>query len=340
MKFSITVMTCFFSACSLAVPMIPHHFIHKRAVVTEVVQEYKVYYQKQVVYVDENGNKVSTSLEIVNVSTLPSKPTNTAGNGRTVSVTTPVTSSSTSTTSAKAQVTTSAQAAVTPITTTSPKTITTIIGEVLVSPEEDDNDEEDEAQEATSTSESDDKSQETTDAGSDDNTTSTSTTEVETSSTSEATTTSTPTSTTIVSTSVQETVVPTTSTPTTIETSTTTSTTAPTSTSTSPGEGTYSGDGTYYDTGLGACGITSNNSEFVVALSHELYDSVNVGGNPNNNPYCGRKINVYRGDKSVQVTVVDRCPGCSYYSLDLSPAAFNVLGTEAEGRIPITWSWN
>lgn len=114
----------------------------------------------------------------------------------------------------------------------------------------------------------------------------------------------------------------------------------PTSSSTtSPTQGEFSGDGTFYNTGLGSCGIVSNDSEFVVALGYELYDSVNTP-NPNNNPLCGRKITVFRGNKSVQVTVVDRCPGCSSTSLDLSPAAFNVLGAPEEGRISITWKWD
>ncbi|KAF7499977.1 hypothetical protein DV113_002030 [Geotrichum candidum] len=120
--------------------------------------------------------------------------------------------------------------------------------------------------------------------------------------------------------------------------STTTQSSSP-STSSTPSEGEFSGDGTFYNTGLGACGIESNDSQFVVAVGYELYDSVNTA-NPNNNPLCGRKITVFRGLKSVQVTVVDKCPGCSYYSLDLSPAAFDVLGNPDEGRIPITWIWS
>jgi hypothetical protein len=120
--------------------------------------------------------------------------------------------------------------------------------------------------------------------------------------------------------------------------STTTQSSSP-STSSTPSDGEFSGDGTFYNTGLGACGIESNDSQFVVAVGYQLYDSVNTA-NPNNNPLCGRKITVFRGDKSVQVTVVDKCPGCSYYSLDLSPAAFNVLGNPDEGRIPITWKWD
>ncbi len=31
--------------------------------------------------------------------------------------------------------------------------------------------------------------------------------------------------------------------------------------------------GTYYATGLGSCGITNSDSDFIAAVSHELYDN-------------------------------------------------------------------
>lgn len=92
----------------------------------------------------------------------------------------------------------------------------------------------------------------------------------------------------------------------------------------------FKGDATFYATGLGACGYQNTDNQLVVALSKDLYD--NFKG-------CGRKIVATRGSKSVTVSVVDRCEGCSYYSLDFSPAAFRQLGTDDEGRIPITWRW-
>ena len=48
--------------------------------------------------------------------------------------------------------------------------------------------------------------------------------------------------------------------------------------------------GTFYATGLGACGITNNDGDYIAAASHILYDSFPgyAGGNPNNNPICGR----------------------------------------------------
>ncbi|KAF8544084.1 hypothetical protein BDD12DRAFT_135645 [Trichophaea hybrida] len=68
-------------------------------------------------------------------------------------------------------------------------------------------------------------------------------------------------------------------------------------------------DATFYNTGVGSCGVTSTDDQYVVAISHVLMDAKSTG-NPNNNPYCGRKIKCTRGEKSVIVTVQDRCPVC------------------------------
>lgn len=45
------------------------------------------------------------------------------------------------------------------------------------------------------------------------------------------------------------------------------------------------------------------------------------------------------GGGGVTITIVDRCPVCAQYDLDLSPAAYNILGDADAGRIPIRWSW-
>lgn len=55
--------------------------------------------------------------------------------------------------------------------------------------------------------------------------------------------------------------------------------------------GTQTGQGTYYETGLGACGITNTDSDFIVAVSYLLFDAY-PGSNDNSNddPVCGKKI--------------------------------------------------
>ncbi|VDB86517.1 unnamed protein product [Peniophora sp. CBMAI 1063] len=111
--------------------------------------------------------------------------------------------------------------------------------------------------------------------------------------------------------------------------------------STSYLSGANSGDGTFYATGLGACGITNTDTDYIVAVSQELFDSYpGAGANPNNNPVCNKKIKATYGGKSVTVTVTDRCTGCSLTSLDFSPSAFDKLADESVGRIHnVKWAW-
>lgn len=107
-----------------------------------------------------------------------------------------------------------------------------------------------------------------------------------------------------------------------------------------PSSGTHSGQGTYYSTGLGSCGITSVDTDYIVAISHELYDENAKDANPNHNPLCGKKITAFYEGNHVEVTVVDRCEGCKYNDLDFSPSAFSQLANQDLGRIDITWNWS
>ncbi|KAI9857786.1 MAG: hypothetical protein M1813_008037 [Trichoglossum hirsutum] len=105
---------------------------------------------------------------------------------------------------------------------------------------------------------------------------------------------------------------------------------------------THQGDLTYYDPGLGACGITSTNKDLICALSYHLFDAASVGPNPNANPLCGRKLWFTRsgGGERVVVEVVDRCPGCQGEGdLDVSEAAFTKVADLAEGRVGMEWGW-
>ncbi|KAG8856691.1 hypothetical protein FRB91_000396 [Serendipita sp. 411] len=108
------------------------------------------------------------------------------------------------------------------------------------------------------------------------------------------------------------------------------------------GSGTFTGELTYYDTGLGACGRTNTNSDMIAAASMLLFDGFEgyTGGNPNNNPICGRRVNIYFEGKSINVELTDRCVGCAKYDLDLSPTAFQMLANMDRGRVSgATWSW-
>jgi hypothetical protein len=103
---------------------------------------------------------------------------------------------------------------------------------------------------------------------------------------------------------------------------------------------TYNGQGTFYSTGLGACGIVNNDGQDIAAVSHEFFDTFAGydGVNPNNNPMCGKMAVVTYEGKTVIVALTDRCEGCAYGDLDFSPHAFNQIADPSLGRINgISW---
>jgi len=104
----------------------------------------------------------------------------------------------------------------------------------------------------------------------------------------------------------------------------------------------FTGEATFYGTGLGACGITNKDTDYICAVSHLLFDGFEgyTGGNPNSNPICNKKIKATYKGKSVTVTVTDRCVGCAKNDLDFAPSAFDQLADEALGRLTgMTWEW-
>ncbi|OCT46605.1 Papain inhibitor [Cladophialophora carrionii] len=103
--------------------------------------------------------------------------------------------------------------------------------------------------------------------------------------------------------------------------------------------GPYTGDLTYYEPGLGACGVTSQNSDKIVAISHIVFDAVSVGSDPNANPLCGKKIRARRDNKSVDLTVVDRCTGCQPKDIDVTIDIFAGLADVDLGRVLVEWNW-
>lgn len=97
-------------------------------------------------------------------------------------------------------------------------------------------------------------------------------------------------------------------------------------------------DGTFYATGLGSCGFTNTDSDFICAISKIDYDRFTVGGNPNNNALCGKSLTATYNGKSVTVKIVDRCEACGQGALDFSPAAFDEMADPAIGRMHgMTW---
>ncbi|KAJ2551181.1 hypothetical protein EV175_003788 [Coemansia sp. RSA 1933] len=102
---------------------------------------------------------------------------------------------------------------------------------------------------------------------------------------------------------------------------------------------TFSGDGTYYTPGLGACGVTNTESDLIAAINAEQYGSSTGSGGSNSASICGKCVQVKGPNGQVKVKITDKCPSCKSGDLDLSPAAFDQIGSEAAGRISITWSF-
>ncbi|KAI4271705.1 MAG: hypothetical protein L6R38_006805 [Xanthoria sp. 2 TBL-2021] len=102
----------------------------------------------------------------------------------------------------------------------------------------------------------------------------------------------------------------------------------------------YKGDMTYYEPGLGSCGHNDPPSakRDVVALSREM---MNNGPNPNNNPKCGSKINIYNPStkKTHTATIVDTCWACKKEDIDVNVELFNKVAPNGDGRVHgIMWN--
>ncbi|KZO97070.1 hypothetical protein CALVIDRAFT_563286 [Calocera viscosa TUFC12733] len=96
------------------------------------------------------------------------------------------------------------------------------------------------------------------------------------------------------------------------------------------------GKATWFDVGLGACGYTDTDLDWIVALNEAQYES-------SPGAYCNRFLvveNTQNGAAAV-AKVRDMCPGCAYGSLDMSPDLFKAISTGGldEGVFPIRWSW-
>ncbi|KAL1968774.1 hypothetical protein VTN77DRAFT_1135 [Rasamsonia byssochlamydoides] len=97
-----------------------------------------------------------------------------------------------------------------------------------------------------------------------------------------------------------------------------------------------SGRGTYYDTATSAsnpsfCDTTNNGyEESVVALSSVIMSQ----------EYCGKTITVEYNGQSTTALVVDKCPGCSEGSIDMSRKLFGDLASLDLGVIEVTWYFN
>jgi len=109
-----------------------------------------------------------------------------------------------------------------------------------------------------------------------------------------------------------------------------------------PIAGSHKGRCTYYNVNVGytACGTLHGDHEHIVALNSAQFDPHTPNGNPNRNSLCNRRIRVTGPRGTVDVRVVDRCPGCPDGGLDLSPAAFNIVAGNLDvGVVQVSWKW-
>lgn len=88
-----------------------------------------------------------------------------------------------------------------------------------------------------------------------------------------------------------------------------------------------------YAPGTVACSNTKfSNEDFIVALNEHQYDS----------SHCGRNVVITdkATGKTVTAAVQDRCVGCVYGKLDLTPAVFTALhGNLDDGLFDIKWQF-
>ncbi|KZP25867.1 hypothetical protein FIBSPDRAFT_1041223 [Athelia psychrophila] len=103
------------------------------------------------------------------------------------------------------------------------------------------------------------------------------------------------------------------------------------------------GDGTFFEVGLGACGVANVDTDLIVAVSEALFDSYTETspGNPNSNVICNRAISITYNGVTQAATITDRCAGCAGLGdLDMSPSLFTIFAPESVGRITgVTWSF-
>jgi len=93
---------------------------------------------------------------------------------------------------------------------------------------------------------------------------------------------------------------------------------------------TYQGYASWFYDGLGNCGSINTNADHIVALSTKEYDKGN---------HCGKLVRVHYKGRAIDVKVVDSCPSCLRYNIDLSISSFLVLAPLEIGVINVTWEY-
>lgn len=98
------------------------------------------------------------------------------------------------------------------------------------------------------------------------------------------------------------------------------------------------GDMTYFTPDVGACGWSNTESDFIVAVSAELFQ-IFGNGISNGNPVCGHKIRIHKNGKTATATITDECPPCTPGSIDMTPALFQYFEDPDVGRTSVEWEF-
>ncbi|KAJ7706145.1 RlpA-like double-psi beta-barrel-protein domain-containing protein-containing protein [Mycena rosella] len=86
----------------------------------------------------------------------------------------------------------------------------------------------------------------------------------------------------------------------------------------------------FYAVGLGACGGTNSDSEYVVALNVPQW---------NNGANCNKEITITYNGKTANAKIVDECMSCPDGGLDFSTSLFNFFEDPDVGIIHGDWSF-
>ena len=92
---------------------------------------------------------------------------------------------------------------------------------------------------------------------------------------------------------------------------------------------------------MGSCGEQDGGkdmTDYIVAITSAVMNAASTG-NPNDNPNCGKTIQITTADgKTISATVKDTCPTCGDGGIDLSEKTFLALfGSLDVGKAPVTW---
>ncbi|KAI0144166.1 hypothetical protein F4776DRAFT_462136 [Hypoxylon sp. NC0597] len=111
----------------------------------------------------------------------------------------------------------------------------------------------------------------------------------------------------------------------------------------------FSGEITYYNAALGACGypdVGKDDTTNIVAIPKEFWDNISTltsyGLNQPAHPLCDKTITITTADgKKTTATIRDRCDGCSGHAIDVTPHTFlDLFGSLDGGRLECSWEIN